>query len=75
MEKNKKSNEFNFNLIEAYMPPIKTEIVEEITIGEELQRAASDSPQLLALVQINDDGSIGRTWTYSQLYDDCVSLA
>ncbi len=75
MEKNKKSNEFNFNLQEAYTPPIKTEIVEEITIGEELQRAASDSPQLLALVQIKDDGSIGRTWTYSQLYDDCVLLA
>ena len=75
MEKNKKSNEFNFNLIEAYTPPIKTEIVEEITIGEELRRAASDSPQLLALVQIKDDGSVGRTWTYSQLYDDCVSLA
>ena len=39
MEKNKKSNEFNFYLKEAYTPPIKTEIVEEITIGEELTQA------------------------------------
>jgi fatty-acyl-CoA synthase len=75
MDKNKKTSEFKFSLKDAYIPSIKTEIIEETTIGEELQRASVDSHNLLALVQIKEDGSNGKTWTYSSLYDDCLSLA
>ena len=75
MDLNKRSKEFYCDLKEAYFPAIKTEEILHTTIGDELQRASNDSGSRMALVQVKDDGSLGRSWTYEELYKDCLELA
>ena len=75
MDSNKRSKEFHRELKEAYFPAIKTEEILNTTIGEELKKASKDSGNMMALVQVQDDGSIGRSWTYEELYKDCLELA
>ena len=75
MDSNKRSKEFRRELREAYFPAIKTEEILNTTIGEELKKASNDSGNMMALVQVQDDGSIGRSWTYEELYKDCLELA
>ena len=75
MDSNKRSKEFHRELKEAYFPAIKTEEILNTTIGEELKKASNDSGNMMALVQVQDDGSIGRSWTYEELYKDCLELA
>ena len=75
MDSNKRSKEFHCNLKEAYFPAIKNEEIMQTTIGEELQKASNDSGSMMALVQVKDDGSIGKSWTYEELYSDCLELA
>ena len=75
MDSSKRSKEFYRDLKEAYFPAIKTEEILQTTIGEELQRASSDSGSVMALVQVKDDGSVGKSWTYEELYRDCLELA
>ena len=75
MDLNKRSKEFYCDLKEAYFPAIKTEEILHTTIGDELQRASNDSGSRMALVQVKDDGSLGKSWTYEELYKDCLELA
>ena len=75
MDSNKRSKEFHCNLKEAYFPAIKNEEIMQTTIGEELQKASNDSGSMMALVQVKDDGSVGKSWTYEELYKDCLELA
>ena len=75
MDSNKRSKEFHCDLKEAYFPAIKTEEIWNTTIGEELRKASIDSGSMMALVQVQDDGSLGRAWTYEELYKDCLELA
>ena len=75
MDSNKRSKEFHCDLKEAYFPAVKTEEILNTTIGEELRKASIDSGSMMALVQVQDDGSLGRSWTYEELYKDCLELA
>ena len=75
MDSNKRSKEFHCELKEAYFPAVKTEEILNTTIGEELRKASIDSGSMMALVQVQDDGSLGRSWTYEELYKDCLELA
>ena len=75
MDLNKRSKEFYCDLKEAYFPAIKTEEILHTTIGDELHRASNDSGSRMALVQVKDDGSLGKSWTYEELYKDCLELA
>ena len=72
---NEKQPEFEFDLKESFSPAVLIEEISENTIGEELRAAAKDSPDLLALIQIKEDGSRGKVWTYAELYADAVDLA
>ena len=49
MDSSKRSKEFYRDLKEAYFPAIKTEEILQTTIGEELQRASSDSGSVMAI--------------------------
>ena len=73
MDSNKRSKEFHCDLKEAYFPAVKTEEILNTTIGEELRKASIDSGSMMALVQVQDDGSLGRSWTYEELYKDVLS--
>ena len=61
MDSNKRSKEFHRELKEAYFPAIKTEEILNTTIGEELKKASNDSGNMIALVQVQDDGSVSYT--------------
>ncbi|WP_240945849.1 class I adenylate-forming enzyme family protein [Pseudomaricurvus alkylphenolicus] len=45
------------------------------TIGEVLEQAAKDSTDKAALTEVCLDGSIGRRWTYGELYEASLRLA
>ena len=47
----------------------------ETTVGGVLQEAAADSPDAEALVEILADGTVGRSWTYAQLFGEAGRLA
>ena len=66
MDSNKRSKEFHCDLKEAYFPAVKTEEILNTTIGEELRKASIDSGSMMALVQVQDDGSLG-TVSYTHL--------
>ena len=51
--------------------PAQSDIeVREITIGELLHEVAAARADAEALVEIRQDGSMGRCWTYSELLAD-----
>ena len=56
--------------------PAQSDIeVREITIGELLHEVAAARADAEALVEIRQDGSMGRCWTYSELLADAERLA
>ena len=55
--------------------PAQSDIeVREITIGELLHEVAAARADAEALVEIRQDGSMGRCWTYSELLADAERL-
>ena len=75
MRANKKSKAFKRKLKTAYFSAVNIDQVKDVTIGDELRSVASEFPELLALVEITDNGSIGRSWTYQTLLNDSLQLA
>jgi fatty-acyl-CoA synthase len=66
---------YEVNLQESYFPLMADGVVDELTIGDALARAAADSGELLALREITLEGKVGRSWTFRELYEDARRLA
>ena len=56
--------------------PAQTDMeTREITIGDMLRAVATARPDAEALVEVRQDGSKGRRWTYAELLVDIERLA
>lgn len=58
----------------SYHPATETGTVEQMTVGDLLQRCAEESPDRTALVAFNDSGERS-TWTYAELYAEAKQVA
>ena len=59
----------------SYFPAQADEAVFDTTVGGVLERAAEQSPDAEALVEVRADGSTGRRWTFAELQRDAARLA
>ncbi len=59
----------------AYFPAQHDETIRDTTIGSVLIEAATEAPDAEALVEARADGSIGRRFTYGQLFSEAERLA
>tara|TARA_B110000444_G_scaffold256855_1_gene294094 strand:- start:793 stop:2409 length:1617 start_codon:yes stop_codon:yes gene_type:complete len=66
---------YKVKLSESYFPAQSGKALLESSIGDEICKAASDSGDQIALVEMLESGEIDRHWTYSQLYDRALYLA
>lgn len=66
---------YEVSLSESYFPAQTDTPIEKITIGEMLRGQAAARGDQLALRELLDDGSINRSWSYSQLLADSQRLA
>jgi len=66
---------YNMSLEDAYFPAQTDTAVLETTLGTLLREAAARAPDAPALQCADENGVLGRIWTYSQLLDDATRLA
>lgn len=66
---------YDLHLTQSHVPAQTDMDVCEITIGDLLRVVARERPDAEALVEICQDGSVGRRWTYAALLTDVERLA
>lgn len=66
---------YDLNLTLSHVPAQPDMKVREITIGALLREKAAAKPDAEALVEIRQDGTEGRHWTYAELLKDAERLA
>jgi fatty-acyl-CoA synthase len=66
---------YAIRLTESLFPAQTDSQVQSITIGEQLKLTAQAYPQEIALVEVDIDGDIGRSWTWSSLLTECEEQA
>lgn len=66
---------YHVKLTESSFPAQSSLKLLEQTIGDTLRQAAEDSAEKTALIEMCADGSIGRRWTYGELYEQSLQLA
>lgn len=66
---------YEVSLAEAYFPAQTDEVVLDTTVGSVLRAAAERAPDDSALQGADEEGVLGRTWTYSELLADSERLA
>lgn len=66
---------YQVKLTESYFPAQVGKALLENTVGEELTRAAADSGDRIALVEMLESGELGRQWSYRELYEAALKLA
>ncbi len=66
---------YDLSLTEAYCPAQDGPEPASVTIGQMLRSSACAAPDMPALNELDYDGAIGRTWTYSELLLDAERLA
>ncbi len=66
---------YSVELTESYFPSQVDDDVREVTIGGLLRETATKYPHDIGLVEIENDGSKGRQWTYNELLNESVTLA
>ena len=65
---------YDLHLTQSHVPARTDMDVREITIGDLLREVARERPDAEALVEICQDGSVGRRWTYAALLADAERL-
>ena len=65
----------NNKLQKSYFPALQDRTTKKITIGEALKDTASKYGDIEALVEVKQDGKIGRRWSYKNLYKESLKLA
>ena len=66
---------YKLALTTSYTPAQSYMETREITIGALLREVAGARPEAQALVEIRQDGTEGRRWTYAELLKDAERLA
>ena len=66
---------YQVELIESHFPARVDGIVRNLTLGEQLRETARHHPTQTGLVEVDIEGKIGRSWTYSELLTDSENLA
>lgn len=66
---------YTFELTESYCAGQAEPELKQLTVGETLRQAAEDSTDKTALIEMCIDGSLGRRWTYGELYQQSLQLA
>ena len=66
---------YQVELTESYSPAQADEVVQEVTVGDALRKAAHDRPDTLALIEINAVGKRNSVLSYQELLNRCVVLA
>ena len=66
---------YQVNLSESYFPAQASSELRELSFGDLLREAASDSADRLALVEVLPDGTTYRQWSYAELLLESEGLA
>ncbi|MEP0941992.1 MAG: AMP-binding protein [Rhizobiaceae bacterium] len=66
---------YNLQLDSAYFPAQSDMDAIDLPIGEGLRDVTARNINKLALTEVCQDGSRGRSWTYGELWEDCQRLA
>ena len=66
---------YQVGLTESHFPARVDGIVRNLTLGEQLRETARHHPSQTGLVEVDIEGKIGRSWTYSELLTDSENLA
>ncbi len=66
---------YELQLIESHVPAQADMDIREITVGRLLREVADARGGAEAVLEVRQDGTFGRSWTYSELLDDAESLA
>lgn len=66
---------YDLRLTTSHAPAQSDMVTRDISIGALLREIAAVQPDSEALVEVRQDGSEGRRWTYAGLLDDAERLA
>ena len=66
---------YDVSLSESHFPLQADIDLRDMTVGSILRDAAADTPDAPALLEIDEDGSRGRSWTYAELLAESEELA
>ncbi len=66
---------YQVELTESFFPAQAEGIVRDLTLGEQLRKTARRHPAEIGLVEVDIDGNIGCSWTYSELLTEGDNLA
>ena len=66
---------YKLELSHSEVLPQDDDMVLDSTVGRILREAAFESANTLALVEYNEEGQIGRCWSYAELLSDSEKLA
>jgi fatty-acyl-CoA synthase len=66
---------YDIELTESLLPAQSDGELRDISVGQLLRETAHQSPNSIALVDVNLDGSIGQQWTYGELLLTSEKLA
>ena len=66
---------YKVKLQKSYFPSVKDVELWRHAVGDQLRCASLKNPNNIALVEIKEDGSISRKWSYKDLYNASLSIA
>ena len=66
---------YDLTLKDSHFPAQPDAEIRDLTVGGLLREIASDHADAVAMVDVNDDGTCGRTWTYGELLAGAERLA
>ena len=69
------STMYEINLSSSLFPALQDRSVIQSSIGAVLKNSASQYGNTEALVEVTQDGKLGRRWNYDSLYQDSLKLA
>ena len=66
---------YKIELKESYFPSQTDAVIRDITVGELLREIAETHPANIALVDISENGDVNKSWSYSELLSEAVTLS
>ena len=66
---------YKIELKESYFPSQNDAVIRDITVGELLREIAASHPEHIALVDISENGDVNKSWSYSELLSEAVTLS
>ena len=66
---------YKIELKESYFPSQNDAVIRDITVGELLKEIAASYPEHIALVDISENGDVNKSWSYSELLSEAVTLS